>query len=310
MIISEIKKITKGIFLEDEPMSQHTSYGIGGKVLAYIRPYDRPDLIRIIKLINKHKAKLYFVGSGSNLLVNDNNISSFVITPAKALKSLNIDKNIIVADSGVMLGKIVKEAIRHRLTGLETLVGVPGTLGGALIMNAGAFGSEISNYLVSVDVISSSGIIKTLYPNDINFNYRYSSFKPTEFILSATFKLNTSSEEDIRSKKLIASKGRKNSQPLKFRSAGSVFKNPHSKLAAGFLIDKAGLKGTRCGNAEISEHHANFFINHGNAKAADIASLIRLSRKTIYEKFGIMLELEIKTIGFNKSELYPYANQT
>ena len=200
MIISEIKKITKGIVLEDEPMSEHTSYGIGGKVLAYIRPYDRPDLIRIIKLINKHKAKLYFVGSGSNLLVNDKNIRSFVITPAKALKSLNIDKNIIIAESGVMLGKIVKKAVTHRLTGLETLVGVPGTLGGALIMNAGAFGSE------------------------------------------------------------------------------------------------------------ISEHHANFFINHGNAKAADIASLIRLSRKTIYEKFGIMLELEIKTIGFNKSELYPYAN--
>jgi len=162
MIISEIKKITKGIVLEDEPMSQHTSYGIGGKVLAYIRPYDRPDLIRIIKLINKHKAKLYFVGSGSNLLVNDNNISSFVITPAKALKSLNIDKNIIIADSGVMLGRIVKEAITRRLTGLETLVGVPGTLGGALVMNAGAFGSEISNYLVSVDVISNNGIIRTL----------------------------------------------------------------------------------------------------------------------------------------------------
>ena len=105
MIISEIKKITKGIILEDEPMSQHTSYGIGGKVLAYIRPYDRSDLIRIIKLINKHKAKLYFVGSGSNLLVNDKNISSFVITPAKALKSLNIDKNIIIADEKAMSQK-------------------------------------------------------------------------------------------------------------------------------------------------------------------------------------------------------------
>ena len=212
-----------------------------------------------------------------------------------------------MAESGVMLGKIVKEAIKHNLTGLESLVGVPGTLGGALMMNAGAWGAEISNYLVSVEVITYNGKIKTLYPKDIEFNYRYSSFKSNEFILSAKFKLTTATDEEIKSKKIIASKGRISSQPLKFRSAGSVFKNPHSRLAAGLLIDKAGLKGTKRGGAEISEHHANFFINHGNAKAADIASLIRLSRKTIYEKFGIMLELEIKTIGFNNSELYPYA---
>ena len=307
MIISKIKKIAKGIVLENEPMSRHTSYGIGGEVSAYITPFDRDDLIRIIKLINYNNSKLYIVGSGSNLLVNDKNISAFVITPAKALKSLNIEKNIIIADSGVMLGKIVKESIKHKLTGLESLVGVPGTLGGALIMNAGAFGSEISNYLVSVQVIANNGNLKTLYPNDIDFNYRYSSFKPSEFILSAKFRLNFSNEETIKNKKLIASKGRKSNQPLKYRSAGSVFKNPNNKLAAGLLIDQAGLKGTRCGDAEISEHHANFFINHGNAKAADITNLIRLSRKTIHEKFGIMLELEIKTIGFSKSELYPYA---
>ena len=136
MIISKIKKIAKGIVLENEPMSRHTSYGIGGEVSAYITPFDRDDLIRIIKLINKNNSKLYIIGSGSNLLVNDKNISAVFITPAKALKSLNIEKNIIIADSGVMLGKIVKESIKHKLTGLESLVGVPGTLGGALMMNA------------------------------------------------------------------------------------------------------------------------------------------------------------------------------
>jgi len=306
MLISEIKKFTKGIFLDNELMSKHTSYGIGGKVLAYIRPFDRYELIKIIKLIHRNNSEHYFVGSGSNLLVNDKKINAYIITPAKALKSFGIENNVIIAESGVMLGKIVKESIKHNLTGLESLVGVPGTLGGALMMNAGAWGAEISNYLVSVEIISSSGKIKTLYPEDIDFKYRYSSFKSNEFILSAKFKLNTASKDEIKNKKLIASKGRISSQPLKFRSAGSVFKNPHSKLAAGLLIDEAGLKGTRHGDAEISEHHANFFINHGNAKAADIASLIRLSRKIIYQKFGIMLELEIKTIGFNKSELFPY----
>ena len=307
MHLFDIHNIIKGTILNNELMSKHTSYGIGGKVLGYIRPYDRYELIKIIKLINENNSKLYFVGSGSNLLVNDKDINAYIITPSKALKSFSIEKNIIMAESGVMLGKIVKEAIKHNLTGLESLVGVPGTLGGALMMNAGAWGAEISNYLVSVEVITYNGKIKTLYPKDIEFNYRYSSFKSSDFILSAKFNLTKANDEEIKSKKLIASKGRINNQPLKFRSAGSVFKNPHSRLAAGLLIDKAGLKGTKRGGAEISEHHANFFINHGNAKATDIASLIRLSRKTIYEKFGIMLELEIKTIGFNKSELYPYA---
>jgi len=307
MLLSDIKNTAKGTVLENELMSKHTSYGIGGKVLAYIRPYDRYELIKIINLINEDNSEFYFVGSGSNLLVNDKKINAYIITPAKALKSFSVKNNVIMAESGVMLGKIVKEAIKHSLTGLESLVGVPGTLGGALMMNAGAWGEEISNYLVSVEVISYNGKIKTLYPSDIEFNYRYSSFKSNEFILSAKFKLTKTNDEEIKSKKLIASRGRKSSQPLKFRSAGSVFKNPHSRLAAGLLIDKAGLKGTKRGDAEISEHHANFFINHGYAKAADIASLIKLSRKTIYEKFGIMLELEIKTIGFNNSELYPNA---
>jgi len=307
MIISEIKKTVKGIILENENMSKHTSYGIGGKVIAYITPYDIKDLIKIIKIIRKNNFRFYFVGSGSNLLVNDKKINAIIITPAKALKSLTIKKNKINAESGVMLGRLVKEAIKHNLTGLESLVGVPGTLGGALMMNAGAWGSEISNYLVSVNVINTCGEIKTLYPEDIEFKYRHSSFKSSEFILSAIFELSKATKVEIEKKKAIASKGRISSQPLKFRSAGSVFKNPHNKLAAGLLIDKAGLKGTRLGGAEISKHHANFFINHGNAKAIDIAGLIRLSRKIIYEKFGIMLELEIKTIGFDSSDLYPYA---
>tara|TARA_B100000287_G_scaffold22286_1_gene21912 strand:- start:1754 stop:2680 length:927 start_codon:yes stop_codon:yes gene_type:complete len=307
MIISELKKTVQGILLENESMSKHTSYGIGGKVMAYITPYDVKDLIEIIKIINENNLKFYFVGSGSNLLVNDKRINAIIITPAKALKSLTIKNNIISAESGTMLGRMVKEAIKHNLTGLESLVGVPGTLGGALMMNAGAWGSEISNYLISVDVINTRGEIKKLYPKNIEFKYRHSSFKSDEFILSAEFKLRKATKVEIKKKKAIASKGRISSQPLKYRSAGSVFKNPHEKLAAGYLIDKAGLKGMRFGEAEISKHHGNFFINHGNAKAIDIARLIKLSRKTIYEKFGIMLELELKTIGFEDLELYPYA---
>jgi len=293
--------------LINEKMSGHTSYGIGGPVLAYIRPNDKSELIKIIKLMNKNSHKVYYLGSGSNLLVNDKNINAFVITTARAIKDIKIENNTIFADSGVMLGKLVKEAIKHKLTGLESLAGVPGTLGGALKMNAGAWGSEISNYLISVEVIGSDGIIKILKPTDLKFGYRKSSFSSEDFILSAQFKLKASSEDDIKRKKTKASKGRIKTQPLKYRSAGSVFKNPRSDLAAGFLIEKAGLKGTKYGDAEISTHHANFFINHGNAKAKEIAYLISLSRKTVYEKYGIMLDLELMTIGFKNKNLFPYA---
>ena len=301
-----LKNKFAGEILFDEKMSNHTSYGVGGRVNAYIRPKDKPELIQIIKLIHKSKSKVYYLGSGSNLLVHDNDINCYVISPTKAIKSLKILDNIIQADAGVMLGKLVKESMRNELTGLESLAGVPGTLGGALKMNAGAWGSEISNFLVSVDVIDSKGNLKTLNPDNLKFQYRSSSFSSNDFIISARFKLEKSTKKNIKHKKKIASDGRIKTQPLKYRSAGSVFKNPNSMLAAGFLIDKSGLKGRVCGDAEISTHHANFFINHGKARAKDIAHLIKLSRMSIFERFGIMLDLEIKTIGFKNKELFPY----
>ena len=303
---NNLKNLCQGEVFLNEKMSKHTSYGIGGRVKAYIRPNSKKELKQLITLMTKNKCKVYYLGSGSNLLVNDFNIDAFIITPAKAINKLKIKNNVIYADAGVMLGKIVKESMKNNLTGLESLAGVPGTLGGALMMNAGAWGSEISNYLISVDVIDKNGIYKTLKPEDLKFEYRKSSFNSFDFIISAQFELEKSNSIDIKRKKLIASKGRIKTQPLKFRSAGSVFKNPNSKLPAGFLIDKIGLKGMRCGDAEISTHHANFFINHGNAKASDLAHLIKMTRKSIFDNYGIMLELEIKTIGFNNKELFPY----
>ena len=153
--------------------------------------------------------------------------------------------------------------------------------------------------------MTSKGKLKSYISNEIDFSYRHSSFRTDEFILLAKFELDYEKPDIIEKKKKIASKGRKTNQPLRFRSAGSVFKNPKN-YAAGYLIDKAGLKGTRIGDAEISTHHANFFINHGNAKAKDIAHLIKLSRMSIFEHFGIMLDLEVKTIGFKNKELFPY----
>mgnify|MGYP001034260610 FL=1 len=300
--ITELKSIVEGTILENEPMAFHTSYGIGGPVNAYITPKDRKDLANILKFANKHSIKTYFIGSGSNLLVSDSGINGIVLTPAKSLNNLEIKGKYVDAESGVMLGKLVKECIKRNLSGVESLVGVPGTLGGAIVMNAGAFGKEISNFLESVDIMDTNGSIIKYQRHDIDFSYRFSSIKSSEFVLKALFKLNEESAEIISQKRLKASSGRKTNQPLRYRSAGSVFKNPKEN-AAGFLIDQAGLKGTKSGNAEISNHHANFFINHGNASCSDITKLIRLTRNTILKKYGIRLELELKTIGIDNSEL-------
>lgn len=295
--IETLQNITKGVFLKEEDMTKHTSYGIGGPAKAYIIPKDENDLAQILKFANQNKISTYFVGSGSNLLVSDNGIDGIVITLGRAIKKLKINDNKVYAESGVMLGKVVKECIKNNLSGLESLIGVPGTLGGALIMNAGAFGGEISNYLKKVTVMTMQGDKKNYKPGEIKFSYRHSTFSSKEIVLSAEFELIQSDTKTVAEKKSLASGNRKASQPLKFRSAGSVFKNPNEH-AAGYLIDKAGLKGTKVGDAEISNHHANFFINHGAAKASDVVKLIRLARKTVKNKFGVLLELEVKTLGF------------
>ena len=300
--INELRSIVKGSLLENEPMSKHTSYGIGGPASAYITPRDRDDLCSILKFAVENDITVYFIGSGSNLLVSDDGINGIVISPAKSLKMLEIEENSIVAESGVMLGKLVKETMKRNLTGLESLIGVPGTLGGALMMNAGAFGGEISNYLISVDVMTSKGKLKTYKANEIDFSYRFSSFSTDEFILLARFTLKFEDPNIISERRKVASSGRKTNQPLRFRSAGSVFKNPKDH-AAGYLIDKVGLKGKRIGDAEISTHHANFFINHGNASASDITGLIELAKNAVLKKFDIELELEIKTIGFEQDKV-------
>ena len=294
----ELEKMVNGTCLLNEPMSRHTSYGIGGPAGAYITPRDQDDLQRILHFADEQNIPVFFIGSGSNLLVADEGINGIVITLIKSFNKLEIKGCHIYAETGVMLGHMVKHCIKQKLTGLETMVGVPGTLGGALMMNAGAFGSEISNCLKNVDVMTLTGEIKQYSVKDIDFHYRHSSFKKDEIIMSANFVLKKATKQEIMNKRAKASAGRKETQPLRFRSAGSLFKNPKKDVAAGYLIDKAGLKGTHRGDAEISEKHANFFVNHGKANAEDIVFLIRLARKTVEKKFGINLELEVKTLGF------------
>ena len=287
--------------LLDEPMAKHTTFGIGGKAACYVYPNSQSELCELLTYCHKNKISVFFAGSGSNLLVSDDGFDGVVMSLRKTFKSLEISEDgTINVESGVMLGNMVGNAIKQNIKGLESLIGVPGTLGGALIMNAGAYGSEISNYFKSATMISMSGEIKKYSQGDIEFSYRNSTFPEDEILVDATFVCQKGNIDNIRKRKLLASQKRKDNQPLKFRSAGSIFKNPTSELAAGRLIDKAGLKGLREGNAEISPKHANFIVNLGGALAEDVIKLIRLAKEEVYSQFNVKLELEVCLLGFSK----------
>ena len=286
-------------YLENELMKKHTTFGIGGPADLFILPNANSQLKKIINIIKCQNIKCYFLGSGSNILVDDDGLRGVIISLKKSSKKIIFQKNTVSVDCGAMLGTFIKKLSKHEITGFESLGGVPGTVGGALIMNAGAFGAEISNHLLSLTSINDNGKIKTYNKTDINFSYRSSSISKNELLMNAIFECCKGSKNIIKQKRLEASNLRKKNQPLKYRSAGSIFKNPKKSLAAGYLIDKAGLKGEKIGGAQISEKHANFIINSDNASSRDVICLINMIEKKIKSKFNINLELEIKILGGN-----------
>ena len=301
-VMNEINNETASLCLINESLKKHTTYGIGGPADLMIFPKSKKDLIKVVEIINKNKIQLAILGSGSNVLVSDNGIRGAVISLKNSLKQIEVDDNILYAECGTMLGKIVKHAVKNNLIGLENLNGVPGTLGGALIMNAGAWGGEISENLIHVEVINSKSEIQKIQKKDLNFSYRQSSFNKDDILLSAKFNLKKADKDIIKENFIEAQSGRKKSQPLNKRSAGSLFKNPKNN-SAGKLLDEAGLKGFSIGDAKISEKHANFFINDGDATSKDMLMLIKKAHKEVKDKFNVNLSLEVKLMGFNEEEI-------
>jgi len=301
-IMNEINNETASLCLMNESLKKHTTYGIGGPADLMIFPKSKQDLIKVIEIINDNKIQLTILGSGSNVLVSDNGIRGAVISLKNSLKKIEVDENILYAECGTMLGKIVKHAVKNNLIGLENLNGVPGTLGGALIMNAGAWGGEISENLIHVEIMNSKNEIQKIQKKDLNFSYRQSSFNKDDILLSAKFNLKKADKDIIKENFIEAQSGRKKSQPLNKRSAGSLFKNP-TNSSAGKLLDDAGLKGFSIGDAKISEKHANFFINDGDASSRDMLMLIKKAHKEVKDKFNVNLSLEVKLMGFNEEEI-------
>ena len=300
----EISSLVNSKILFDEPLKKHTTFGVGGLASIFIYPSSIDDLKKILKYSFKNNIKIFFMGSGSNMLISDDGFNGIVICLRKSFKNFDYNDSFeTIAGTGVMLGQMVRTLTKNSVKGLESLIGVPGTLGGALIMNAGAYGSEISNYLVSIKCITLEGNEKIYMKEDLEFSYRYSNIPKNEVVVEAKFQFQTGDINEIKINKDKASQSRRNNQPLQYRSAGSIFKNPKSGMAAGYLIDQARLKGLKKGDAEISTKHANFIINHGSATSENILDLIKIIKSEVYNKFKVNLDLEVKLMGFKKEQI-------
>ena len=281
----------------NEPMSRHTSWRVGGMADYFYVPADRQDVIELMQCLPKDLA-IHWVGLGSNLLVRDGGIEGIVIKTSKALSTITLEGNgKIYIEAGVSCAKVARISAQNSLTGGEFLVGVPGSFGGALAMNAGAFGGETWPLVESVDCVDRNGNCSTIPAREIQFSYRHVALPQGNYLLSGVVQLETA-VDDLNGKDKIKAllEKRSSSQPIQSANAGSVFKNPKGDYAAR-IIEAIGLKGYAIGDAYFSDVHSNFIINRGNCCAQDIESLILLAQKRALEKLDVILEPEVRVIG-------------
>lgn len=283
-----------------ELMSNHTSLRIGGAAEIFAMPRDLDSLKNIHLNLQKSNIPYIALGSGTNILIRDGGIEGAVVLlrSLKKIETLREEDEFIFihADAGALLAKLVRFSQEHGYSGLEGLAGIPGTVGGAICGNSGAFGYEIKDVLVSLEMMDSEGIVARRRAEDIAFGYRKSGIRPEEFILGAEIRLKKDHAEAVSKRIGEFLRTKRERQPIWETSAGCVFKNPPG-ASAGKLLDEAGCKGVKIGEVEVSEVHANFFVNKGNANALDFVKLMELVSLRVEKRFGILLEPEIKILG-------------
>ena len=294
-MFEELRKlINNEIIQTDVDMSGLTTFKTGGKADIVFFPTTNEELKTILKFLYESKTEYYILGNGSNLLVSDNNIRRPIICLGKNFSSIGVFENFITAKAGTTLSSIAKRAAEESLTGFEFAAGIPGTLGGALIMNAGAYGGEMKDVVEAVSFIDVTGEEYVVTGEEMELAYRKSALSDTNCIITgATIRLEAGNKAEINAKMNELAARRREKQPLEFPSAGSTFKRPEGHFA-GALIESSNLKGVSVGGAQVSEKHAGFIINKGNATTADICNLIEHVKKTVYEKHGVILETEVK----------------
>lgn len=285
-------------YRQNEPMRAHTTFKIGGEADIFIIPASPAALIYAVKKCNELEIPYFILGNGSNLLVSDGGIEGAVIS-LSGINGISSDGEKITCGAGAMLSSVCLKALSLSLTGLEFAYGIPGTAGGALYMNAGAYGGQTADVIESAECLTATGEIKTLKKEDMRLGYRSSVFKNGGLIIiSLTLALKKGDKTEIKAEMDELLNRRKQKQPLEYPSAGSTFKRPEGYFA-GALIEKNGLKGSAVGGAQVSEKHAGFVINRGGATAADVKALIEKIQKKVFENDGVMLEPEVIFTGRN-----------
>lgn len=283
--------------LANEPMKKHTTFRTGGPADYFVSPSCEQEIEAVAELCKKSSMPCYMLGNGSNLLVSDKGYPGVILSTAKGLAGITVTGRRITAGSGALLFKIAKTALEHSLTGLEFAAGIPGSLGGAVVMNAGAYGGEMKQVLKSVRVLTKDGQIKEIPAEELELGYRKSCIQSKEYIvLSAEILLDKGDAGEIKARMDEYALRRREKQPLEYPSAGSTFKRPEGHFA-GKLIEEAGLKGFTVGGAQVSEKHSGFVINRGGADSSDIYRLCCQVQERVKEKFGVELEMEVKRLG-------------
>ena len=282
--------------MKEELMAKHTTFRIGGPAEVYACP-NREQLPALLEAAKKENAEVTVIGNGSNLLVGDKGIRGLVIEIGSGMNDIRVEGTKIVAGAGALLSKVANEAAAAGLGGMEFAAGIPGSIGGAVTMNAGAYGGEMKDILESVKVIDPEGMMHTLSVEELDLSYRHSCImEKGGIVVEATIKLEKKPEEEIRAQMADLRNRRVEKQPLEYPSAGSTFKRPEGYFAGKLIMD-AGLRGYTVGGAQVSEKHCGFVINHANATAADVRQLMQDVKEKVKEQFGVELEPEVKMIG-------------
>lgn len=287
----------QGALLTEELLSSHTTFRVGGKADAFLSVQNEEQIIQTIKVCEKYRAPFFILGNGSNLLVSDEGYRGLVIAIGNDMAEITVEGDSVTAQAGALLSNVSRVAAKNSLSGMEFASGIPGTIGGAIVMNAGAYDGEMKNIVTQVRALTRDGNVLTLSGEEMEFGYRMSRVKKKGLIvLSVTMLLEKKEQEVIYEKMNDFSQRRREKQPLEYPSAGSTFKRPEG-MFAGKLIMDAGLRGYSVGDAQVSEKHCGFVINKGNATAKEVRSVIRDVQEKVKEAFGVELETEVIFVG-------------
>ena len=280
-------------FFKDETLSKYTTFEIGGKCDFLVKPHSIGSLRQVLIYCRENNIKYYVLGRGSNVLISDSGLKGVVIVLSSAFSQIITSEDGVYCEAGTSLTKLCNFAKENELTGLEFAYGIPGSVGGALYMNAGAYGGEMKDVVVSCDYLDEKLEAKTMYVDEMKLSYRHSIFCEKNYIiLGVTFKLNKGNKAEISAKMSELMEKRRSKQPLEYPSAGSTFKRPEGDFA-GRLIEVSGLKGYTCGGAQVSEKHSGFVVNKGGATFDDVMGVISAVKEKVYGDSGVMLECEV-----------------